>query len=71
MALAKQIKTVRERRLSLTQRELAQKLDVDQMTISRWERGEVEPRARHIRELAALAELPVSWFFEEDGELVA
>ena len=35
----------------LTQRRLAQLLDVDQMTVSRWERGERKPRGR-VLELA-------------------
>lgn len=65
MTLADQILNIRERRLGLTQKELGEALDVGQVTISRWERGIVEPRPRHLRRLAALAEMPVSDFFDE------
>lgn len=71
MALGARIKEARREHLSLTQRALAIKLGVDQVTLSRWEREESEPRARHLRALADLAELPVSWFYEEETEAVA
>lgn len=65
MTTNERIKHVREKRLVLTQRELADILHVEPVTISRWERGVVEPKPRHLRALAKLAGLPVSWFFEE------
>lgn len=42
--------TIREirRRLGLTQRQLADKLSVDQGTISRWERGVEQPRPKRV-----------------------
>lgn len=66
MELAERILSVREKRLALTQEELGAKLGVGGVTVSRWERGIVEPRPRHLRALAALADLPVSWFFSGD-----
>jgi transcriptional regulator with XRE-family HTH domain len=65
--LAARIKEARQTRLFLTQRELADKLDVEPVSVSRWERGVAEPRIRTIRELAALADIPVDWFFTENG----
>lgn len=55
----------------MTQRELANKLGVDPMTVSRWERGKADPSLTHIRTMAGLAGLSPSWFFSDDGELVA
>lgn len=59
------IKEARVRRLALTQRELAAILDIDAVNVSRWERGVAEPRLPHLRHIATLADLPVSWFFDE------
>jgi putative transcriptional regulator len=42
------IKKERVRR-GFTQRQLAQKLDTSEMTVSRWERGEHLPRPRHLK----------------------
>lgn len=66
MALADRIYEARKERLSLTQAELAAELGVEAVTVSRWERGTVEPRPGVIRELARLAKVPVSWFFSEE-----
>lgn len=59
------IKEARVRHLALTQRELAQQLDIEPVNVSRWERGVAEPRLQHVRLIAQLAGLPVSWFFDE------
>lgn len=47
------LRTLR-RRLGLTQQELAEALDVDQGTVSRWERGAGEPRPRRLLQLRDL-----------------
>ncbi|TCO71562.1 helix-turn-helix domain-containing protein [Rhodovulum euryhalinum] len=49
-------KTIRHmrRRLGVTQRQLADRLDVDQGTVSRWERGVERPRPRREAELLKL-----------------
>ena len=65
MELAERIQSLREHSLALTQKELGEALGVGQVTVSRWERGVVEPRPRHLRRLAALAGIPVSDFFKE------
>lgn len=65
MSIEKHIKRVRTERLGLTQRELAGLLDVDQVTVSRWERGEVTPRISSIRQLAEIAGMKVEEFFGE------
>lgn len=66
MAIADRIYEARKQVLSMTQAELARELKVEAVTVSRWERGTVEPRPTVIRELAGLAGLPVSWFFAEE-----
>lgn len=66
MALSVQVKKARREILGLTQRELANELDVDQVNVSRWERGVAEPKLRTLRRLSELSGRPVSWFFEDD-----
>jgi transcriptional regulator with XRE-family HTH domain len=51
------------RKLQLTQAELATKLGVTAMTVSRWERGLVEPTASGYISLGNLAEPKRSWYF--------
>ena len=46
----KEIKQLRER-LNLTQPELAYKLDVAPMTVSRWERGVCSPHKNFIKQM--------------------
>jgi len=49
---------VRELRkqMGLTQAELAHKMDVDSITISRWERGETKPHRASVKKLMRLKE---------------
>lgn len=68
MSVGLRIRKARRERLGLTQRELGKALDVDQVNVSRWERGAAEPKLRYIRQLAEITGLPVSWFFEEVDE---
>lgn len=65
MVVADRVKELRTQRLALTQRELATALNIESVNVSRWERGVSEPRLAHLRALAALAGVPVSWFFED------
>lgn len=55
----------RKQHLGLTQRELAQLLNIEPVNVSRWERGITEPSSRNLRELARMAKLPVSWFYAQ------
>lgn len=65
MATSERIKHLREKQLLLTQTELAQLLHVESVTVSRWERGVVEPKFSNLRALAHLASVPFSYFFED------
>lgn len=71
MSVAERIYEVRKHRLGLTQTEFAGRLtslrgkQVEPVSVSRWERGAVEPSLYYLRQIAELADLPVSWFFEE------
>ena len=49
-----EIKTLRKR-LGLTQKELAARVRVDAITVSRWERGEQRPSEQAERQLARLS----------------
>lgn len=53
--------------LGLTQSELAALLEIQSVNVSRWERGVAEPRIRHIRKVAEMSGLPISWFFGEEA----
>lgn len=61
------IKEARTEHLAMTQRELAVALGIESVNVSRWERGVAEPRLPHLRRIAELSGLPVSWFFDESG----
>jgi transcriptional regulator with XRE-family HTH domain len=71
LSVADRIYEARVKRLSMTQRELSDALESrngrkpDTVSISRWERGVAEPSLWYLRQIAELAEVPVSWFFDE------
>ena len=56
MVYIKSMRDIKELRnvLHLTQKELAQKLDVHVLTVSRWERGIRKPQAKYERKLEQL-----------------
>lgn len=50
----------------LTQADLAERIDVAQPTIQRWENGKREPSLKQLHELASVLEVPVSALIESD-----
>ncbi len=50
---AEQIKELRKK-FGLTQTQLAKKLDVHPLTVSRWERGEIHPHSAMLKKLHRL-----------------
>lgn len=61
---ASQITTLRER-LKINQAELARRMECSAMTISRWERGLLQPSAEHFVQLGNLGSKNEAWFFWE------
>lgn len=61
------------RAAGLTQRELAQRLDVADLQVSRWERGAHRPKDDTLIALAEILSREFSWFFieHEDQEPAA
>ena len=59
-----QITALRER-IGINQAELARRLECSAMTISRWERGLLQPSAEHFIELGNLGNQREAWFFWE------
>src|ERR1700747_3617882 len=59
-----QITALRER-LGINQAELARRLECSAMTISRWERGLLQPSAEHFVQLGNLGGETEAWFFWE------
>jgi len=65
--LPARIKALR-RYMEWTSKDLADLTGVHWVTVSRWENGHTDPQLRHIRKMAAVAEVPVSWFFSSDDQ---
>lgn len=61
---ASQITALREH-LDINQAELARRLECSAMTISRWERGLLQPSAEHFIQLGNLGDKSEAWFFWE------
>jgi SOS-response transcriptional repressor LexA len=61
---ASQITKLRER-LEINQAELARRMECSAMTISRWERGLLQPSAEHFIQLGNLGNKSEAWFFWE------
>ena len=60
------ITTLRDR-LGINQAELARRMECSAMTISRWERGLLQPSAEHFIQLGNLGNRNEAWFFWEMG----
>jgi SOS-response transcriptional repressor LexA len=63
---AEHITSLRER-LGINQAELARRMECSAMTISRWERGLLQPSAEHFIQLGNLGNKSEAWFFWEMG----
>lgn len=61
---ATQITALREH-LKINQAELARRMECSAMTISRWERGLLQPSAEHFIQLGNLGDKGEAWFFWE------
>lgn len=61
---ATQITALREQ-LTINQAELARRMECSAMTISRWERGLLQPSAEHFIQLGNLGDKSEAWFFWE------
>lgn len=61
---ATQITALREH-LEINQAELARRLECSAMTISRWERGLLQPSAEHFIQLGNMGDKGEAWFFWE------
>src|SRR5579871_35780 len=61
---ASQITSLRER-LEINQAGLARRMECSAMTISRWERGLLQPSAEHFIQLGNLGDKTEAWFFWE------
>lgn len=58
----------------LRQRQLSERLDIDVMAVSNWERGVYQPSMGNLVAAAELLGQPLAWFFTErepNGEGVA
>lgn len=60
----RKITELRER-LGINQAELARRMECSAMTISRWERGLLQPSAEHFIQLGNLGDKSEAWFFWE------
>jgi SOS-response transcriptional repressor LexA len=65
---ATQITALREH-LTINQAELARRMECSAMTISRWERGLLQPSAEHFIQLGNLGDKSEAWFFWEKAEI--
>lgn len=63
---AQHITSLRDR-MGINQAELARRMECSAMTISRWERGLLQPSAEHFIQLGNLGNRNEAWFFWEMG----
>jgi transcriptional regulator with XRE-family HTH domain len=58
------------RKIGLTQRQLAERLDIGQDALSRMEKGSISPKIARLRDFSAALECSVASFFHEQDENV-
>jgi transcriptional regulator with XRE-family HTH domain len=64
--LGKRIQRAR-RGSGYTQKSLAERMGVESITVSRWERGVTQPSLRTLERISALTKVPLSDFVSGDG----
>lgn len=67
MTLGKKIAHLR-RLKDLTQRDLAERLQIHQSMVTRWEKDQVEPKSTTLERLADALEVPVEELFRETNQ---
>lgn len=70
MVVGHRIKAARKA-LGITQGELAERLEVEQSTVSRWERDDPTPTLPALAAIAAALDQDLVYFFENEEEAVA
>ena len=70
MTVGARIRAAREA-IGISQMELAERLEVEQGTVSRWENGDREPRLTTLAAIAAALDQDLVYFFENEEEAVA
>ena len=70
MTVGARIRAAREA-IGISQMELAERLEVEQGTVSRWENGDREPRLTTLAQIAAALDQDLVYFFENEEEAVA
>lgn len=54
--------------LGLTQRDLAQQLNISERTVNRWEKGKNYPNPEQLAYIAEMSGRPIAYFFGVDEE---
>lgn len=57
--------------LGMKQAELAERLEVEQSTVSRWENGLAEPSITMLAKIAVACDVDLVYFFDDTEEAVA
>lgn len=53
MMMIKKLKAIRSK-FNMTQKDMAERLNISQQTVAKWESGKIEPSLKHLREIAHL-----------------
>lgn len=70
LIVAANIKAAREAQ-GLVQREVAARLEMDSVAVSRWERGKVMPTLTNLSRLADVLDRDVAWFYVDHDQVAA
>ena len=64
--IGEKIRKLRKQK-NFSQEDLAGKLNVHSVTVSKWENGTMQPRTQNIKEMAEIFGVPSSYLIEEDN----